>query len=53
MRNNSMITGTTRLLAIFGDPLAKARTPEGMNALFAEHGIDAVMVPAEVDTAGI
>jgi shikimate dehydrogenase len=47
-----MITGTTRLYAILGDPLSKARTPEGMNALFAEHGIDAVMVPAEVDAAG-
>src|SRR5262250_2733818 len=47
-----MITGTTRLFAILGDPLSKARTPEGMNALFAEHGLDAVMVPAEVDPAG-
>jgi shikimate dehydrogenase len=47
-----MVTGTTRLFAILGDPLSKARTPEGMNALFAEHGIDAVMVPAEVDAAG-
>lgn len=47
-----MISGTTRLYAILGDPLSKARTPEGMNALFAEHGIDAVMVPAEVDAAG-
>jgi shikimate dehydrogenase len=46
------ITGTTRLYAILGDPLAKARTPEGMNALFAAQGIDAVMVPAEVDAAG-
>jgi shikimate dehydrogenase len=47
-----MITGTTRLYAILGDPLVKARTPEGMNALFAAQGIDAVMVPAEVDAAG-
>jgi shikimate dehydrogenase len=46
------ITGATRLFAILGDPLSKARTPEGMNALFAQHGIDAVMVPAEVDPAG-
>ena len=47
-----MITGTTRLYAILGDPLAKARTPERFNALFAERGIDAVMVPAEVDPGG-
>jgi len=46
------ITGTTRLYAILGDPLHKARTPERFNALFAERGIDAVMVPAEVDAAG-
>jgi shikimate dehydrogenase len=46
------ITGATRLYAILGDPLHKARTPERFNALFAERGIDAVMVPAEVDVAG-
>jgi shikimate 5-dehydrogenase len=34
------ITGTTRLYAILGDPLAKARTPDRFNALFAERGID-------------
>jgi shikimate dehydrogenase len=47
-----MITGTTRLYAILGDPLARARSPERFNAIFAERGIDAVMVPAEVDAAG-
>jgi shikimate dehydrogenase len=46
------ISGTTRLYAILGDPLARARTPERFNAIFAERGIDAVMVPAEVDAAG-
>jgi shikimate dehydrogenase len=46
------ITGTTRVYAILGDPLHKARTPERFNALFAQRGIDAVMIPAEVDAAG-
>ena len=46
------ITGTTRLYVIFGDPLHKARSPETFNALFAERGIDAVLVPGEVDAAG-
>lgn len=46
------ITGTTRLYAILGDPLERVRSPERFNALFAERGIDAVMVPAEVDAAG-
>ena len=36
------ISGTTRLYAILGDPLARARTPERFNAIFAERGIDAV-----------
>ena len=46
------ITGITRLYAILGDPLAKARTPERFNAMFAERNIDAVMVPAEVGVEG-
>ena len=46
------ITGNTRLYAILGDPLANARSPEGINALFADRGLDAVLVPAEVDAAG-
>jgi shikimate dehydrogenase len=46
------ITGVTRVFAILGDPLHKARTPERFNAMFAERGIDAVMIPAEVDAAG-
>ena len=46
------ITGTTRLYVILGDPLARARSPETFNAIFAERAIDAVLVPGEVDAAG-
>jgi len=46
------ITGKTRVFAILGDPLAHARSPEGINAIFAERGLDAVLVPAEVDADG-
>ena len=46
------ITGTTRLYAILGDPLHKARSPEAFNSLFATHQADAVLIPAEVDRAG-
>ena len=46
------ITGKTRLYAILGDPLGHARSPAGINAIFAERGLDAVLVPAEVDAAG-
>jgi len=42
-----MITGTTRLYAIVGDPIGKVRSPETFNAGFARHSIDAVMLPVE------
>jgi shikimate dehydrogenase len=47
------ISGTTRLYVILGDPLHKARSPEILNAIFAERGVDAVMVPGVVDAAGL
>jgi shikimate dehydrogenase len=42
------ITGAARVYCLLGDPLAKARTPEHFNGLFAARGLDAVMVPLEV-----
>lgn len=48
-----MITGSTRILGIIADPVAHVRTPQIMNAHFAEHGIDAVMVPMHVAGAGV
>src|SRR5262245_7963665 len=42
-----MITGTTRLYAIVGDPIGKVRSPETFTAGFARHGIDAIMIPVE------
>jgi shikimate dehydrogenase len=47
------ITGKTRVYALLGDPLAKARTPEYFNGLFAARGIDAMMVPLEVPAAAL
>ena len=47
------ISGTTRLFAILGDPIAKVRTPEHFNAVFAARGIDAVMLPVEVSSAAL
>ncbi len=44
-----MISGTTRLFAIIGDPVAQARSPEIFNALFRQRGVDAVMIPLHVD----
>lgn len=42
------ISGTTRLLAIVADPIKHVRTPQALNRLFAERGVDAVMVPMHV-----
>ncbi|UUU39561.1 shikimate dehydrogenase family protein [Streptomyces sp. NBC_00162] len=39
------ITGTTRLYAVLGDPVAQVQAPTLMNPLFARLGIDAVVVP--------
>jgi shikimate dehydrogenase len=43
-----MITGKTRLLAIVGDPIDKARSPEGFCRLFELNGYDAIMIPVHV-----
>ena len=48
-----MITGTTRIVGIIADPVAHVRTPQVMNAYFADHGIDAVMVPMHVARDGV
>ncbi|KQW00453.1 shikimate dehydrogenase [Rhizobacter sp. Root1221] len=42
------ISGTTRVFLILGDPVAQVRAPEAFNHLFAQHGVDAVLVPAQV-----
>ena len=47
------ITGTTRVFFILGDPVAQVRAPEVYNALFAQHGIDAVLVPLKLPAAAL
>jgi shikimate dehydrogenase len=44
-----MITGTTRLYAIIGDPIVHVRTPMAFNDYFAANGIDAVCLPIHID----
>ncbi len=41
-------TGTTRLYAILGDPIAQVKAPSLMNRVFAQCGVDALMVPVQV-----
>ena len=43
-----MITGTTRLYAIIGDPIAHVRTPMAFNEYFSARNIDAVCVPVHI-----
>lgn len=43
-----MITGTTRLYAIVGDPITHVRTPMAFNDYFATRGIDAVCLPVHI-----
>jgi shikimate dehydrogenase len=42
------ITGTTRLFAIIGDPVAPLRSPALFNAAFARLGRDAVFLPLQI-----
>src|ERR1039458_10466214 len=43
-----MITGTTRLYAIIGDPIAHVRTPRAFNDFFSGANIDAVCLPIHI-----
>jgi shikimate dehydrogenase len=43
-----MLSGTTRVVGIFGDPVAHSLSPKMQNAALADAGIDAVYVPFHV-----
>jgi shikimate dehydrogenase len=45
------ITGRTDVYLILGDPVEQVLAPQVYNALFARHGVDAVLVPARVPPA--
>ena len=47
------ISGTTRVFLILGDPVAQVRAPEVFNHLFRRHGVDAVLVPAQVSAGDL
>ncbi|MEE4465611.1 shikimate dehydrogenase, partial [Azotobacter chroococcum] len=44
-------TGSTRLYAVVGDPIAQVQAPTLLNRLFAERGIDALMLPVQAGAA--
>ncbi|CAL8481385.1 shikimate dehydrogenase [Caballeronia sp. S22] len=47
------IDGETRIVAILGDPIAQAKSPQIFNALFNRYGINAVLVPFHVPSANL
>jgi shikimate dehydrogenase len=50
---SSGITGSTRVFYILGDPVAQVKAPTVYNHLFAQHGIDAVLVPLKLPAAAL
>ncbi|MFJ4131490.1 shikimate dehydrogenase family protein [Pseudomonas cyclaminis] len=48
-----LITGTTRLYGLIGDPLKSAKSPMLLNTLFAEAQSDAICIPLEVGTGDL
>jgi shikimate 5-dehydrogenase len=47
------IDGETRIVAILGDPIAQAKSPQLFNALFERHGVNAVLVPFHVPATNL
>jgi shikimate dehydrogenase len=48
-----VITGTTRVAAVIGDPIEHSKSPQLHAAAFAALGIDAVMVPLRVSAGAL
>lgn len=47
------VTGTTEVVVIIGTPIAQVKSPGLMNAHFAAHGLDRVMVPMDIASEGL
>jgi shikimate dehydrogenase len=45
------ISGKTRVFMVLADPVAQVQAPQLYNRLFQLHGVDAVLVPAQVKAA--
>jgi shikimate dehydrogenase len=42
------LSGETTVVPIVGDPIAQVKSPDGITALFAERGVNSVVVPLQV-----
>jgi len=47
------ITGRTRIWGILADPIHHVKTPQALNAIMRERGVDGVMVPMHVSPADL
>ena len=47
------VSGKTRLFAVIADPVAHVRAPMVLNPMFAENGIDAIMVPMQIPAVSL
>ncbi|CAD6557812.1 shikimate dehydrogenase family protein [Paraburkholderia sabiae] len=48
-----MIDGNTRLYFIVGDPIAQVKSPGAFNSVFSQLGVNAALLPLNVDTDGV
>lgn len=39
-----MVSGTTRVVAVIGHPIARVKSPDNFNRYFAEQHMDSVMI---------
>jgi len=47
------VSGTTWVIGLVGTPIVQVKMPGVMNAYFAEHGLDRVLIPMDVGPGGI
>ena len=47
------LSGATRLFVIVGDPIAQVKSPSGITGGFVRRGVDAIVVPVQVDPLDI
>ena len=47
------VSGATRLYAVLGDPVAQVQAPAMLNPVFADLGLDAVLVPVLAEAADL
>ena len=53
MRRNPTLSGETTVVPIIGDPIAQVKSPHGITALFAERGVNSVVVPLQIAAADL